>query len=354
MNSLLIFLSATQLGYATSELLILGELARFAFGFHPDQAIVLVVAVSIVGYLYVLVGGYDGVYRTDIVQFGLVLLMASALLVSALSSAQPDWPGLLAEPGYWALPFEAHRSLNACYHAGIGLVMGLGFVLASPDTWKRVFVVTKHSRRPRRSFGLVVLSGLLPFALLLPLALQAPPVETGAVSPEVLFGAITASDALYVTVLLGLLASFLSTYDSAILTSVHLQLIRNRITEGRPNQRSLFYWLMGSALIVTTLSFSGLDGLGNPYLLANLLMGPIALVGGLLFGSGGHPGRLPGARLTWFLLFGSVLWFAAVASIPDVFLAPSTAQVQTVPGGVGAFVLAAILARAGRKRGVAD
>jgi hypothetical protein len=61
-----VFTAFTQAAYAVSELLILREISRIALGLRSDHATTLAISTGIIGYFYVLIGGYLAVYRTDI------------------------------------------------------------------------------------------------------------------------------------------------------------------------------------------------------------------------------------------------------------------------------------------------
>src|ERR1043165_4952508 len=57
-------IAGIQCVYAVSELLIFRELARVALGLTSEQATLLAVALAIMGYFYVLHGGYMALFRT--------------------------------------------------------------------------------------------------------------------------------------------------------------------------------------------------------------------------------------------------------------------------------------------------
>jgi uncharacterized protein YneF (UPF0154 family) len=85
-------LAGCQCVFATSELLILRELARVALGLKSEQATLLAVALAILGYFYVLHGGYMALFRTDVVQLLLVGVMAIAASVFLVAQhSQVTW-----------------------------------------------------------------------------------------------------------------------------------------------------------------------------------------------------------------------------------------------------------------------
>src|SRR5579864_402931 len=219
-----LLLIATQCGYATSELLILREIARVGLGLRPEQATLIALALGTIGYFYVLLGGYMALFRTDVLQFVLVASMGLALLVLVPAAGQTAAVLRLPRPGYWQVLGLRAGPLLYGYQFVIGLIMGLGFVLASPDAWKRIFLVVDRGRRPRR-FLVFVLAGVLPFALLLPIGSRTPSIPDGAASVGALLGGLLSSNAIFVVAALGLIASFLSAFDSALLSTGQIGLV---------------------------------------------------------------------------------------------------------------------------------
>lgn len=345
-------LSGTQLAYATSELLILQQISTISLGVHRHHATMIVIGLAVVAYIYVLIGGYDGVFRTDIVQFIFVLAMGISLFLLPIlpSQVEPHMrsEALLPRAGYWNLP--AIAPIKYAYHFCVGGIMGAGFLLASPDSWKRVFTVTRiaRGRSSRQSFTLLVFAGVLPFALLAPLALTTV-VPDGAVSPTNMFGHILANRWLFVVVLLGLFSSFLSSYDSATISAVHVALLRQRPVDGG-NESPRFHWLMAMALVISSLAFLALMALGNPYLLANLLMGPFALAGGVILGTRGILTDVRSGVLAWLSTIALTLWCVYVLSWPGILESPVTYQVNTVPAGALLFVVSAVAGVVARRR----
>lgn len=349
-------ISIVQCAYATSELLVLREIAKVSFGVRSEQATMLVVGVGIIGYFYVLFGGYMAVFRTDILQFVLVGIMAVTFCVF-LFSDNPSiaWSSkLLPRPGYWTLPIIGSGVPLYCYHFIIATVMGGGFLAASPDTWKRVFLVSRNKRKPRLRFLTLVSVGVLPYLMLLPFAAVIGPIPDGPVNAGEMFSSLLRNDALFIAAVLGLVASFLSAFDSALLASVHIWLMLQRKKAPIKPEVSRFHWFIVTALVTIYFSFSTLTTFGNPYLLANLLLGAYSLIAGVQIGTSGTVSRLPGNSVLWIYVVGLVVWFLYFVNYQGIPTVPITYQINTVPAGVLLVVVTAcvcqLLIVGGRKR----
>jgi Na+/proline symporter len=348
-------ISGVQCAYAASELLILREIAKVSLGMRPDQATLLAIGVAIIGYFYVLFGGYVAVFRTDVLQF--VLVSAMAIIFGAfLFSRTPvsGWTGrLLPRPGYWEIHLLGSGVPLYFYHFIIGTVMGVGLLAASPDAWKRVFLVSRKKSRPSLRFLTLVSVGIMPYLVLLPFAMIIGPIPDGEVNTGLVFSSLLTGNVLFVAAALGLIASFLSSFDSALLASVHVGLILKRKRTPAKSETSRFHWLMVTALLTIYLLFSGLTAFGNPYLLGNLLLGAYAVTAGVQIGSRGSVSRLPENSLLWIYVVGLVGWFLYFTHKLGLPTVPTTYQVNTVPGGVILFFITAfacqIVSIGGRK-----
>jgi hypothetical protein len=347
-----LMISAVQCVYATSELLILRELAKAALGLKSEHATVLAIGVAIIGYFYVLLGGYLALFRTDVLQFVLVSLLAIVSGALLLTRGIPaGWVGrLLPRAGYWEMPFVGTGAGLYVYHFIIAAVMGLGLLVASPDTWKRVFQVSRRGSSPRVRFLTFVGVGVMPYIVLLPFAITVGLLaEGGAARRSVGFSARAPSNLLFAAAALGLIASFLSAFNSALLASVHLglMLVRKKVgmrSEMLKSEVSRFYWLMSAALLTIFFLFKALPSLtNNAYLLGNFLLGAYALIGGVQIGTRGAVSRLPEHSLLLLFAFGLAIWsvyFVSAGGLPEV---PSLNQVNMVPAGVLLFFVAALL-----------
>lgn len=329
-------ISSVQWAYATSELLILREIAKVSFGIRPEHATLLAISVGIIGYFYVLFGGYMAVFRTDVLQFVLVGGMAIIFSAFLLSPNLPiGWGSrLLPRPGYWEIPLVGSRALLYSYHFVIGAVMGLGLLAASPDAWKRVFLVSRKKGKTRIRFLLLVIVGMIPYLMLMPFAITIGPVPDGEVNTGLMFSKLLTNDLLFIAAVLGLVASFLSAFDSALLASVHIWLMLQRKKAPMDSEMSRFHWLMVTALLTIFSLYSALTAFSNPYLLANLLLGVYALIAGVQVSTQGDISRLPDNSLLWVYVLGSVAWFLYFTSAIGLPKIPTTYQINTVPGGV--------------------
>jgi hypothetical protein len=363
-----LLVAGVQCLYAISELLILRELAKAALGLADEQATLMAIGVGIFGYFCVLFGGYVTLFRTDIFQLVLVILMAIVFGVALLANhSAVDWSSkLLPKAGFWEMPVPTPKVGLYALHFLIGLVMGAGLLLASPDTWKRVFQVNKKRPKFRSRYMTFVSVGMLPYIILLPFAITLNPrIDCGDKAFVLPAGLI--NEWLFMFIALGLAASFLSSFNSALLGSVHVGLILKRHHSNTPYEESRFYWLMVTVLIAIAIVFSvALQvlnnpwpfGLSNPWLLGNLLMGAYAIIAGIVIGTRGKIPRLRKDHLLWIAAVGICLWaiglymFRKYAGLSGN---PSLCSVNSVPIGVGLFVivtgLTALLTIGGSKDG---
>ena len=337
-------LSLVQCAYAGSELIILREIAKTALGLKAEQATLVAICVVIIGYFYVLLGGYMAVFRTDVVQFLLVGLMALVTCAFLVIHHSPvAWSArLLPRPGYWTLPWITSEKVRYLYHFAVATVMGFGLMAASPDTWKRVFQVSKRKSGSGHRFLTFVGVGLAPYLVLLPFVLSVGPIPDGPLSQGLVVLPALASNLVFIAAALGLVASFLSSFDSALLASVHVGLMIQRKTAPVERELRRFYWLMVAALFTIFFIFLALYQFGNVYLLANFLMGAYALIGGLHLATRGAVSQLPSNSLLWLAVLSSAGWsiYFVLAASPNV---PTTYQLNTVPIAVLLFVIVAVI-----------
>jgi hypothetical protein len=329
-------ISGVQCLYATSELLILREIAKVSFGVRPEQATFLAVGIGIIGYFYVLFGGYVAVFRTDILQFVLVGIMAITFgvysLGPALSSAGTT--GLFPRAGYWEAWAIGSGFPLYIYHFIIGTIMGMGLLVGSPDTWKRVFLVRRRKKKRRIRFVFLVIVGMVPCLTVLPFAIIIGPVPDGEINSGLMFSKLLTNDALYIAAVTGLIASFLSAFNSAILASVHIGLILKRRKSPVETETTRFHWLMVTVITSLFMLFIALTNVNNPYLLGHLLLGAYSIIAGVQIGSRGNISRLPENSLLWIYIIGFVGWFLYLASTINFPKVPTTYQINSVPGGV--------------------
>lgn len=336
-------ISFVQCAYATSELLLLREIAKVALGLKAEQATLLAIGVGVIGYFYVLFGGYIAVFRTDVLQFLLVGVMA--IVSAAFLIVRPPPAGwtarLLPRSGYWEMPLIGTGAGLYFYHFTIAAVMGLGLLASSPDTWKRVFMVSRRMSRPGVRFLTFVSVGMMPYLVLLPIAISVGPIPDGPVKKGLIFSPLLSGNLVFVAATLGLIASFLSSFNSALLASVHVGLMLRRKKAGIESEASWFHWIIAAALLTIFLMFKALTSLSNAYLLGNFLMGAYALIAGVQIGTRGTVSRIRGDSLLWVFVIGFSGWFIyfVSAGLPEV---ATTYQLNTVPGGVMLFFITAL------------
>lgn len=338
-----LLLSLVQCAYAGSELLILREVAKTALGLKSEQATLVAIAVAIIGYFYILLGGYMALFRTDVLQFFMVGIMALVSGAFILIRHPPiAWSArLLPRQGYWELPLIGSGRGVYVYHFVIAAVMGFGCLAASPDTWKRVFQVSKRNSRSSVRFLTFATVGLAPYLVLFPFVLAIGPIPDGPLRQGLVFLPSLSSNLVFVPAALGLVASFLSSFDSALLASVHVGLMLQRKKAQVERELPRFHWLMVAALFTVFFLFKALYHFGNVYLLANFLMGAYALIGGIHLGTKGAVAKLPEHSLLWIVVIGFASWliYFVQAGLPEV---PTTYQLNTVPSGVLLFVFTAV------------
>jgi len=342
--------------FATSELLIFRELARVALSLKSEQATLLTVCVGIIGYYYILHGGYLALFRTDVVQLLLVAIMtiaASAFLV--INHANVAWTSaLLPRPGYWEFPLLGSGRPVYFYHFVIAMITGLGLLLSSPDTWKRVYQVNRMDQKPLTRVLTFLGVGVLPYLVLLPVALMLSLNVDRQVKRSFTLPPALSDNHVFIAAALGLIASFLSAFNGAMLASVHLGMMLYRRINPVPSEALRFYSFMMIVLVIICALFAGGVALfsnpavidfTNPWVLGNMLIGGPAAVTGVQIGTAGNISRLPKYALQWILGLGIIIWIVYFLQSPGYSKTPTIESVKTVPVAVGVCLLTAILSR---------
>jgi hypothetical protein len=218
--------------------------------------------------------------------------------------------------------------------------MGFGFLLASPDAWKRVFLVSASNKAKRWRFAVFTTVGVLPFLLLIPIGAMVRHVPDGPFDAHTMWGGIAARETIFIAMASGLVASFLSAFSGALVVSVHTALIAGRKIKTIPAELPRFHWLMVSALLMIVLIYSALRSYANPYVLGSFLLGPYAILGGVTLGCGASADSVPNGALSWILLAGLISWLVYIG--PHGWTSvPSTFDANMVPWGVLLGVLTA-------------
>lgn len=359
-DSYWLLLISTQLLLAISEVVILREVALHAFDLTPAHATIFAIGLALVAYFYSLIGKYDGIFRTDVLQLLVMILMcvvaaSYAAFHVVTSTLNPN--NVLLEPlqsDSWVGSFPFLSSAPHPTNFAIGAIAGSSLLLASPDTWKRIYLTSGgDSTGASRSFWGLVLAGAVPFVLLLPALLIMPRPSLD--NPEV-FAPLHATindHFLLLSITLGMMASFLSTFDGALISSTHLLMARAERTPAAPNKIAgiaHFHLFLGVGFLVI---FSGslffILGTGNPYLPGVVVLGMYAILGGTVVGTklGSCVSRDLKTRSIgsfWPPVIALALWFALVVSFDDIIYKPVPEQLLLVPAAAGMYLLFALLA----------
>ncbi len=338
-------LALTQCAYATSELLILKDLAHIALGIGTSSATLFAVATATIGYFYVVRGGYLALFRTDVLQFVFVASMGVLALIMLPHRQQGVTLPVVwtPRPGYWVLPWFLPSSIIYIYHFLVATIMGFAFLMTSPDAWKRVHLVTIVKEHSRARFPIFIFASAVPFVVLIVLGLRVGQIPDGRVSLSALFQGAVSSEYLYLAIAISLIGCFLSAFNSALLLAVHVTLVAQRRQKNERSEMSRFHMLIAAAFVVIFFLFSGLAKFGNAYLLGNFLLGPYLSIAAIQLSTGARPSRLPNNALPWLLIPGNVIWFVAFATThPDVNSA-LTFEINTVPYSIVLFVVTAAI-----------
>src|ERR1700724_1566426 len=278
-----LLLALTQVGFAISELLILRELVVHAFGISPNDATVFAVSLAMVAYFYCLRGGYLAAFRTEMVQFAFALLMCAVISGSAaihFGSSSSSWTTLVSplRPRVWVFELPLFSAAVSLVNFLIGACTGGAFFIASPDTWKRVFIVSRAGESTS-SFGALVVLGTLPFVLLAPAAILLPRPELSGQAFD-FFRFISHNQITLTCLLLGMSAVFLSFFENALITATHVIMLKVRKPQPKNVYTlSLFHYVMGGTFAVIVVGFMAfMAGLENPYLMGLFLIYSYATV----------------------------------------------------------------------------
>jgi len=335
--------AAIQVLFAVSELLILRRVLGDGFGLLPFHATMMTTFIALIGYTYSLTGGYRAIFSTDIVQLVLVLVMCFALLAQFVDGdAHIDFAGVSerlagAHPGHWFAGTIPWIWLQHVFDVVIAFPMGMTFLLSSPDTWKRVFIVATRDRR-RRSLFLLVAAGALPFGLILPLAFVARRIDAGPINPLFILEDIARSRVVMTFTLLGMISSFLSAFNSAFISATHLILLQARRWNARPEEIHYLRYLASGVFVVIIFFFLAGFGLTNPYSLGNLLLGPYCIAGGIVLGLGGGARIAPARRLLWIWATCLLGWVVYLIPYSSMFAVATTREANTIPPAIVMFL----------------
>jgi Na+/proline symporter len=348
-------LVACQIGLAVSELVLLRQIFVEGMGFAEPQALTASLSVACVAYYYCLFGGYQAVFRTDALQFSFILLMGAYLFallwVPEVRIENPaDAVAPLISIPILGIPF-VQRTLE--FFAGVGL--GMMPILAAPDAWKRMMIVArrfpkqtpkeKHkpagslsqrwSGRVRRLARTWVRSA--PIRLLLatavPVGLSTPilikvgsggPGDSWAFPLRQLFAMCDGvGEGL---VLLGMISAFLSTFDGAQVSAIHVLMKQPRVKKvPLANGLQRYRVSLGVAFVLIVVLFLiAVSEAPNPYYLGAVLITPFGGVAGILLGARFGRRTLPSSPFVIMLSITFVFW----SILAVLYLIDSKASVE--------------------------
>ena len=334
----------TQIGLAVSELVIFRDMGIRALELAPEHATALAFFVSLVGYYYCLIGGYAAVFRTDIVQIVLVAVMACVVGIHLLLYP-PSFAGLGdLEIDHFSRVIESIQTSSFAWiyepaKMVIGLIMGFGFLIANPDSWKRVFLTTSTGNRKRSSFLMLILAGSAPFLLLAPLGAYIPSEVLLMDEPFAQF--FSKADWFVSTaILLGTAAAFLSTFDGALVVSTHVGLLHLWKDQDGSRKKSSYGFAVATVYLVVFCATVALaSAVQNPYLLANILLAPFAVMAALVLGTKGMSKPLRSEVPLWLSFVLTAAMTLHVLAVEQVLEKPTIEQVLTAPWGAFIFLV---------------
>lgn len=337
-----------QLLFAVSELLVLRRVLAVSFGVVPFHATLMATFVAIIGYTYSVTGGYNAIFRTDITQLVFVLIMCGVLLAQFMTGSTKIDIGAVTQrlhgfhQDHWFGDRISAPSVQHVFDFAIAFPMGMTFLLTSPDTWKRVFIVSRRHRSWHAILYLVA-AGALPFLLILPLAFVARPIGSGPIDPLFILQDIGRSRVVMTFTLLGMLSSFLSAFNSAFISAVHLPLLQARCWRPIDVELHRFRYLAGGVFLLIMLVFAAGIGLGNPYSIGNFLLGPYALAGAIVLGLCGGRRAVKPKWLLGIWVIGLTAWVLFLVPYGTMWATPSTKEANTIPPAMVGFAAVACI-----------
>jgi hypothetical protein len=367
-STLLVF---CQAGLAVAEMVLLHHVFSVGLGFSQPHATVATWAAACVAYYYCLFGGYQALFRADLLQY--IFIVAMGLVIIWLLWRETHSPTTILEavraaPNPTRILMARHPHLRRLFELLGGFALGTMPVLAAPDAWKRVLIVSRRTskaaprRRKARLFaGPIAMSlrsaplrllaaAAVPLVLILPLLTRVrghglkehfsfPIRELFALAPPIGVGFI----------LLGMIATFMSTFDGALLSATHiligLGVLPNQAARGGLGRYRVIFGLLFACtfpLLIPLVAW-----LPNPYSPGALLVVPFAVVSGLLLGTSFGRRRATSAMIyvlcpaLAFWVFLALQYLVSPASATDPY-----AAVPLVSFGCCAYFVVAATSRA--------
>jgi len=344
-NILWNLLAAAQLSIAASELIILREVALRGFALPPRYATVFALGAALIAYFYCLRGGYAAVFRTDIVQLLFVVTMFFVITLYAFMNVDPVRTQLpyasrvSITPELMYSPLSPSQTGARILDFLVGTLLGFGFLTISPDTWKRVHITTATSSGGV-GFSLLLFASIFPLILILPFRWLSPIRSMDSPDPLTALAVLASHEFVFAVLLIGMVSCFLSSFDSALLAATHVRIVQ--IDGGRQeyeNSISTYRILLAFGFLgVTAVALGMIAGVGNPYFLANVAMGLVGILSGLVAGTFLLSRVIERELLVWGALFAFTAWVVYIASIEGIFESASLQQLKTVPAGSVLFI----------------
>ena len=340
-------LAGAQLGLAMCELVLLQQVFRQGVGLTGSSALVATLSIGLVCYFYCLLAGYQAVFRTDVLQYLVLLIMGSFMLFlpvvdNGTAGSILEGSGT-ARDSIRAVPFgseylETPSPLRWVLEFLVGFSLGIMPVLGAPDTWKRLLILQGRTHAGRAPIALLV-AAAAPVALILPLFFRLADRTSAEMFP-LQFIFTVSSPLASGLLLLGMISAFMSTFDSAIVSGTHLLLKTPPLFDSRiADERQRYHVLLGSvflslALLLTAVS----EKLPHPYAVGIFLLGPVGIVVGLLAGSSMGRRQIDAQWVMSACAVAFVSWiivFRYYLNLPYISKNPAAAL---VPVGLGSFM----------------
>ena len=351
-----LFLGLAQLWFAASELVLLREISIRGLGLGPRHATALALSIALIVYFYCLLGGYDAVFRSDVVQFAGMATMCIWIAYLSLTSPDISIPvdQHMAPPReFWSFGIIMSRPWKLALNMAISIPIGATGLLGTPGTWKRVFLALRRGSK-YNSFAILVVAGVLPFALLSPVLWRLRNSITQELPLDFLF-TLGDSRAFSLALLIGMISAFMSAFNSSIVVASHIFMTKPTPQGNSPLSGLDMYRIslcIGFALIIVT-SLTVFNQGANPYIIGNFMVGPFCILGGLILGTSFLERPFSGQGLFGIVLAFLVGWFAYMANLvlkTNTGSSASISQVESMPVGTLLFVLTAGIAWLSREK----
>lgn len=335
---LLILFSIVHLGLAASELIIIDSVFLSSMALSVKYSSLLTLSIAIVGYYYCIDGGYLSIYRTDVLQYIFILAMGLVLFFLSISEGSFHLKSTILglSPTTWIGEGSCLAGAIAL-NFFVGAVMGVLFISCSIDTIKRVFVLRKT--RNKKSMLWLIVSGMIPFVLIIPMANISTSFTSYDTPPVVvLLKSLSNNSWVFITVVIGVISSFLSSFDSSLISASHVILIFKSKSsyDSRYESKGWFYIVAGCCFMLVSFIWfvSFWTKIHNPYLIATLLIGPYVTLSGALVGTNMLTRRIKLFPLLIISIVVNIFWVIHVSRIPNIKNEVGLHQLSMIPHGV--------------------